>query len=93
MATFQFFNNVITVKNLLLLGKKKTPHYQRRVPAELVKRVGTKLIKFKLDLKLGSAATQVDRITAWHDSLFAQMRNHPELPFPDQKKADHDREA
>ena len=87
MATFQFFNNVITVKNLLLLGKKKTPHYQRRVPAELVKRVGTKLIKFKLDLKLGSAATQVDRITAWHDSLFAQMRNHPELPFPDQKKA------
>ena len=87
MATFHFLNNSITVKNLLLLGKKKTPYYQRRVPAELVKRVGIKLIKFKLDLKLGSAATQVERVAAWHDSLFAQMRNDPDLPFPSQKKA------
>lgn len=87
MATFQFLNNSITVKNLLFLGKKKTPYYQRRVPAELVKRVTTKLIKFKLNLKLGSAVTQVERISAWHDSLFAQMRNDPDLPFPTQKKA------
>ena len=87
MATFHFLDNLIIVKNLLLLGKKKAPHYQRRVPAELVKRVGTTLIKFKLDLKLGSAVSQVERITAWHDSLFAQMRNNPDLPFPAQKKA------
>jgi integrase len=87
MATFEFLNNTIIVKNLLFIGKKKTPYYQRRVPAGLEGRVGTKLIKFKLDLKLGSPATQVERISAWHDSLFAQMTNDQDLPFPAQKKA------
>ncbi len=63
------------------------PYYQRKVPDDLVSRLGKRLLKFRLDPKNGMPAKQVANLARTHDMLFKAYRNNPELTLPEKKLA------
>jgi len=87
MATFQFYENAFEVKYLKHIGATKTPYYQRRVPAQLVARFNTKMLKIRINLAKGSVITQVNDLAKWHDSLFKGMMDNPNVRLPSDKEA------
>jgi integrase len=87
MARFNFYQGSFTVAYLIFKGKKNTPYYQRRVPDDLVKRFGKKLLRIKLDARQGSPASQAERLGAYHDTLIASMRSDDSINLPAEKNA------
>jgi hypothetical protein len=87
MARFNFYQGSFTVAYLIFKGKKNTPYYQRRVPDDLAKRFGKKLLRIKLDARQGSPASQAERLGAYHDTLIASMRSDDSITLPAEKNA------
>jgi integrase len=68
-----------------LVNNNGLPYYQRKVPDDLVTRLGKKLLKFKLDPRNGMPAKQVANLARTHDMLFSAYRNNPDLTLPEKK--------
>jgi integrase len=68
-----------------LVKNNGLPYYQRKVPDDLVSRLGKKLLKIKLDDKNGMPAKQVANLARTHDMLFQAYRNNQNLTLPEQK--------
>jgi hypothetical protein len=68
-----------------LVKNNGLPYYQRKVPDDLVGRLGKRLLKIKLDHKNGMPAKQVANLARTHDMLFQAYRNNPGLTLPEQK--------
>lgn len=85
MATLSIGSTRILVK--YLVNNNGLPYYQRKVPDDLVSRLGKRLLKFKLDPKNGMPAKQVANLARTHDMLFKAYRNNPELVLPERKLA------
>jgi integrase len=68
-----------------LVNNNGLPYYQRKVPDDLVSRLGKKLLKFKLDPKKGMPAKQVANLARTHDMLFRAYRGNPDLVIPEKK--------
>lgn len=83
MATLSIGSNRILVK--YLVNNNGLPYYQRKVPDDLVSRLGKKLLKFKLDPKNGMPAKQVANLARTHDMLFKAYRGNPDLIIPEKK--------
>ena len=85
MATFQLAGSKITVK--YLVDNNGTLCYQRRVPDDLIVRLGKKAIRKSLDPKKGSLAKQAEEMAKSDTALFKFLRNHPDMPLSEQKIA------
>jgi integrase len=68
-----------------LVNNNGLPYYQRKVPDDLVSRLGKKLLKFKLDPQNGMPAKQVANLARTHDMLFKAYRGNPDLIIPEKK--------
>jgi integrase len=68
-----------------LVNNNGLPYYQRKVPDDLVSRLGKRLLKSKLDPKNGMLAKQVANLARAHDMLFEAYRGNPELIIPEKK--------
>lgn len=83
MAILSIGSNRILVK--YLVNNNGLPYYQRKVPDDLVGRLGKKLLKFKLDPHNGMPAKQVANLARTHDMLFRAYRGNPDLIIPEKK--------
>ncbi len=83
MAILSIGSTRILVK--YLVNNNGLPYYQRKVPDDLVSRLGKKLLKFKLDPKNGMPAKQVANLARTHDMLFKAYRGNPSLILPEKK--------
>lgn len=83
MAILSIGSTRILVK--YLVKNNGLAYYQRKVPDDLVGRLGKRLLKIKLDDKNGMPAKQVANLARTHDMLFQAYRNNPSLTLPEQK--------
>lgn len=83
MAILSIGSTRILVK--YLVKNNGLPYYQRKVPDDLVARLGKKLLKIKLDQKNGMPAKQVANLARTHDMLFEAYRGNPDLILPEKK--------
>ena len=83
MAILSIGSTRILVK--YLVKNNGLPYYQRKVPDDLVARLGKKLLKIKLDQKNGMPAKQVANLARTHDMLFEAYRGNPDLILPERK--------
>ncbi len=85
MATLKLGNNQLIVK--YLVNNNGLPYYQRKVPKDLVDRLGKQHIRIKLDDRQGTPARQVLQLAGQHDQLFKALRSNPDLVLSEKKQA------